>query len=249
MQPLGLVRANLVECGWAVAQRPPMTKRSPFKYFKTSPEIISQAVMLYVRFRLSLPNVEYLLRERGMGVSHEAVRFWRHRFGPLFAFEIRKRRIAGMKSSKWRWHLDEMFVKIKGEQHYLRRVVDHEGEVPESIVTKCRDRKAALKFLRKAMKRHGQPEIIVTNKLCSYGVALKVRGNTRSSADRPLVKQSVREFAPALSTTRKGDSPVQANAKFAEVSHRSRLCLQPFQLGAQSLLPTKFQAEPHCRSR
>jgi len=71
-----------------------MTKRSPFRYFKTSPEIIRLAVMLYVRFPLSLRNVEDLLHERGVDISPETVRFWWHRFGPIFASEIRKRRIG-----------------------------------------------------------------------------------------------------------------------------------------------------------
>ncbi|MFD1196645.1 IS6 family transposase [Seohaeicola saemankumensis] len=153
-----------------------MTKRSPFRYFKTSPEIIRLAVMLYVRFPLSLRNVEDLLHERGIDVSHEAVRFWWHRFGPMFASEIRKRRITGMKSSGWRWHLDEVFVKINGERHYLWRAVDHEGEVLESFVTKTRDKKAALKFLKKTMRKHGRPEVIVTDLLRSYGAALKEIG-------------------------------------------------------------------------
>ena len=153
-----------------------MTKCSPFKYFKTSPEIIRLAVMLYVRFPLSLCNLEDLLHERGVEVSHETVRFWWHRFGPTFAAEIRKRRIEGLRSSRWRWHLDEIFVKINGERHYLWRAVDHEGEVLESFVTKTRDKKAALKFLRKAMRKHGQPEIIVTDKLRSYGAALREIG-------------------------------------------------------------------------
>ena len=94
----------------------------------------------------------------------------------LLAAEIRKRRIQGMKSSHWRWHLDEMFVKINGEMHYLWRAVDHEGEVLESFVTKARDRKAALKFLRKAMRKHGQPEVIVTDRLRSDGAALREIG-------------------------------------------------------------------------
>jgi putative transposase len=94
----------------------------------------------------------------------------------MFASEIKKRRIAGMKSSKWRWHLDEMFVKINGERHYLWRAVDHEGEVLESFVAKTRDKKAAMKFLKKAMRKHGQPEIIVTDRLRSYGAALKEIG-------------------------------------------------------------------------
>ena len=153
-----------------------MSKRSPFKYFKTSPEIIRLAVMLYVRFPLSLRNVEDLLHERGIVVSHETVRFWWNRFGPLFANEIRKRRIVGMKSSRWQWHLDEVFVKINGERHYLWRAVDNEGEVLESYVTKARDRKAALNFLKKTMRRHGRPEVIVTDHLRSYGAALKEIG-------------------------------------------------------------------------
>jgi putative transposase len=149
-----------------------MTQRSPFRYFKTSPEIIRLAVMMYIRFPLSLRNVEDLLHERGVEVSHETVRFWWHRFGPLFASEIRKRRVEGMRSSRWRWHLDEVFVKINGERHYLWRAVDHEGEVLESFVTKTRDKKAALKFLKKSLKRHGRAEEIVTDRLRSYGAAL-----------------------------------------------------------------------------
>ena len=155
-----------------------MTKPSPFRYFKTSPEIIRLAVMLYVRFPLSLRNVEDLLHERGIDVSHETVRFWWNRFGPMFAAEIRRNRASRMRAhSNWRWHLDEVFVKINGETHYLWQAVDHEGEVLESYVTKRRNRKAALKFLRKSMKRYGNPEFIVTDKLRSYGAAMKVIGN------------------------------------------------------------------------
>jgi putative transposase len=155
-----------------------MTKRSPFSYFKTSPEIIRLAVMLYVRFPLSLRNVEDLLHERGIEISHETVRFWWNRFGPMFAAEIRRKRVSRMRAySNWQWHLDEVFVRINGSTHYLWRAVDHEGEVLESYVTKRRDRKAALKFLIKSMKRYGRPEIIVTDMLRSYGAAIKVIGN------------------------------------------------------------------------
>jgi len=155
-----------------------MNKRSPFRYFKTSPEIIRLAVILYVRFPLSLRNVEDLLHERGIDISHETVRFWWNRFGPMFASEIRRKWVSRMRVySNWQWHLDEVFVKINGVTHYLWRAVDHEGEVLESYVTKRRDRKAALKFLRKSMKRYGQPEVIVTDKLRSYGAAMKVVGN------------------------------------------------------------------------
>ena len=161
-----------------------MTKPNPFRYFKTSPEIIRLAVMLYVRFPLSLRNVEDLLHERGIDVSHETIRFWWNRFGPMFAADIRRKRINRMRAySNWQWHLDEVFVKINGETHYLWRAVDHEGEVLETYVTKRRDRKAALKFLRKLMKRYGSPNVIVTDRLRSYGAAMKVIGN----ADRQEV--------------------------------------------------------------
>ena len=75
--------------------------------------------MLYVRFPLSLRNVEDLLHERGIELSHETVRFWWQRFGPLFAAEIRQRRVGQMRASRWRWHLDEVFVRVNGIQHYL----------------------------------------------------------------------------------------------------------------------------------
>ena len=148
-----------------------------FRYFKTSPEIIRLAVMMYVRYPLSLRNVEDLLHERGIDITHETVRFWWNRFGTIFAAEIRRNRIQAMRHFQHRrWHLDEVFVKINGVKHYLWRAVDHEGEVLESFVTKRRDKKAALKFLRKSLRRHGQTETIVTDRLPSYGAALKHLG-------------------------------------------------------------------------
>ena len=147
-----------------------------FRYFKTSPEIIQLAVMMYVRFPLSLRNVEDLLHERGVDVSYESVRYWWHRFGSQFANQIKKRRAGGMQTSNWKWHLDEVFVKINGERHYLWRAVDHEGEVLESYVTKKRDKKASLKFMKKAMRRYGSPNEIVTDKLRSYSAATKELG-------------------------------------------------------------------------
>ena len=154
-----------------------MAQRSPFRYFKTSSEIIRLAVMLYIRFPLSLRNVEDLLHERGIEISHETVRFWWNRFGPMFAAKIRGKRVEAMRAHRpWQWHLDEVYVKINGVTHYLWRAVDHEGEVLESVVTKTRDRKAALKFLKKSMKRHSRPETIVTDQLRSYGAALKDLG-------------------------------------------------------------------------
>ena len=155
-----------------------MSKPDPFKYFHSSPEIIRLAVMMYVRFPLSLRDVEDLLHERGIDISHETVRYWSNRFGPMFAAEIRRKRVQQMRAySNWRWHLDEVFVYINGETHSLWRAVDHEGEVLESFVTKHRDRKAALKVLKTSMKRHGRPHTLVSDKLRSYGAVMKVVGN------------------------------------------------------------------------
>ena len=102
--------------------------QDPFRYFNSLPEIIRLAVMMYVRFPLSLRQVEDLLSERGIDICHETVRYWWNRFGPLFAAEIRKRRVHRHWYSNWRWHLDEVFVRINGKTYYLWRAVDHEGE-------------------------------------------------------------------------------------------------------------------------
>ena len=149
-----------------------MSKRSPFRYFRTSPEIIRLAVMMYVRFPLSLRNVEDLLHERGIEVSHETVRFWWQRFGPMFAAEIRRKRVAGLRSSRWRWHLDEVFIKINGRVHYLWRAVDQDGNVLDILVQSKRNKKAAKRFFRKLLKGlQYVPRVIITDKLKSYGAA------------------------------------------------------------------------------
>ena len=146
---------------------------NPFRYFNSSPEVIRAAVMLYVRFPLSLRNVEDLLFERGIDICHETVRLWWNRFGPLFAADIRRRRIQEQQGARhWRWHLDEMFVRLNGEMVYLWRAVDHEGEVLDSYVTKTRDKSTTLRFIRKALKRHVQTAEIVTDGLRFYPAAL-----------------------------------------------------------------------------
>jgi putative transposase len=132
--------------------------QNPFRYFNSSPEVIRLAVMMYIRYPLSLRQVEDLLFERGIDICHET-------------------RIHHRSYSRWRWHLDEVFVRINGETHYLWRAVDHEGEVLEVFATKRRDRRAALKFLKRAMKRYGRPRAIVTDRLRSYRSAMKVIGN------------------------------------------------------------------------
>jgi putative transposase len=151
---------------------------SPFRCFNSSPEIIRLVVMMYVQFPLSLRNVEDLLFERGIDISHETVCFWWNRFGPMFAADIRRQRAFRMTGFRhWNWHLDEMYVKIGGEMHYLWRAVDQEGEILESFVTKTRDKKTALAFIKKALKRHGSVETITTDGLRSYGAAMDELGN------------------------------------------------------------------------
>jgi putative transposase len=123
----------------------PKKPASLFRYFNSSPGVIRLVVMMYVRFPLSLRNVEELLAERG----------FRH----------------------WRWHVAEVFVKFNGETHYLWRAVDHEGEVLEGYVAKRRPKSAAVRFLKKALKRHGQAETIATDGLKSYPAAMREVGN------------------------------------------------------------------------
>jgi putative transposase len=171
---------------------------NPFRYFNSSPEIIRLAVLMYVKYPLSLRNVEDLLTERGIDISHETVRFWWNRFGPMFAAEIRKKRIAHMRGyPQWRWHLDEAFVKVNGKLCYLWRAVDHEGEVLEAVVTAKRDKAAALKFLKRIMKKYGRPLSVVTDGLCSYPAAMKEIGNAdRQEAGRRLNNRAENSHQP-----------------------------------------------------
>ena len=194
--------------------------------------------MMYIRFPLSLRQVEDLLHERGIDICHETVRFWWNRFGPMFAAEIRKKRSAALRAlPQWRWHLDEVYVRINGETYYLWRAVDHEGEVLEVFVTKKRDRKAALKFLRKAMKRYGRPEAIVTDKLRSYHAAMKVIGNAeRQETGRWLNNRAENSHQPFRRRE-------QAMAKF-----RSAKSLQKF-ASIHASVHNLFNQERHLYSR
>ena len=211
--------------------------RNLFRYFETSPEIIRLAVMMYVRFPLSLRQVEDLLHERGIDISHETVRAWWDRFGPIFAAEIRKRRVQHRSFSRWRWHVDEVLVRINGETHYLWRAVDHEGEVLEAYVTKKRDRKAALRFLRNTMKRYGHPEAIVTDRLRSYRAAMNVIGNAeRQKTGRGLNNRAENSHQPFRRRER-------AMAKF-----RSAKSLQKF-ASIQSSVQNHFNQQRHLHSR
>jgi transposase-like protein len=132
------------------------------------PAIIRHTVWLYLRFTLSYRDVEDLLAERGLDVSYESVRRWVLKFGPLFARELRRRRHRPTS----RWHLDEVTVLIGGKQFWLWRAVDDEGEVLDLLVQRRRDKNAAVKLMRKLLKKQGfAPDVLVTDKLRSYGAA------------------------------------------------------------------------------
>jgi putative transposase len=131
--------------------------------------IIQHAVWLYFRFPLSYRDVEDMLAERGIDVSYETVRRWALKFGLDYARKLRRSRPR----PDGRWHLDEVFVSIHGKRMYLWRAVDSEGEVLDILVQSRRNKKVALKLMRKLMKKQGfVPDAFVTDKLPSYGSAL-----------------------------------------------------------------------------
>ena len=133
-------------------------------------EIIQHAIWLYLRFTLSYRDAEQLPAERGLDVSYETVRRWVPKFGPLIARKVRQRRPR----PSARWHLDEMVVRIAGKRMYRWRAVDHEGEVLDMLVQRRRDTQAALRLMRKLLKKQGfAPKLLVTDKLGSYGSAFR----------------------------------------------------------------------------
>src|SRR5436189_671446 len=139
------------------------------------PPVIQHAIWLYLRFTLSYRDVEELLAERGLEVSYETVRRWVLKFGPGIARKLRRCRPRPSD----RWHLDEMVVRIASQRMYLWRAVDHEGEVLDMLVQRRRDTHAALRLMRKLLKKQGfAPKLLVTDKLGSYGSALRQLGLT-----------------------------------------------------------------------
>jgi transposase-like protein len=142
-----------------------------YRRHRFHPDIIRRAVWLYFRFTMSYRDVEELLAERGIEVSYETVRRWVHKFGKEFSRRIRINR--GPNSGIW--HLDEVFVNICGKQMYLWRAVDGEGEVLDILVQERRDKRSALKFLRKLLRRQSErPVQIVTDKFRSYSAAMQI---------------------------------------------------------------------------
>ena len=140
------------------------------------PEIIHQAIWLYLRFTLSFRDVEDLLAERGISLSYETVRRWVNHFGPMVAADLRKRRPKPCTV----WHLDEAYLKIDGRMVYLWRAVDAEGEVLDVLVQSKRNKHAALKLMRKLLKKYGfVPSRMITDHLRSYAAAARDLGIER----------------------------------------------------------------------
>jgi putative transposase len=149
-----------------------MTKLS-YAGYRFPPEIIRQAIWLYFRFSLSLRDVEDLLAERGITVTYETVRRWVNHFGPIIAADLRRRRPKPHST----WHLDEVYLKIDGKMMYLWRAVDAEGEVLDVLVQSKRDKHAAVKLMRKLLKKYSMvPDRLVTDDLRSYGAAVRHLG-------------------------------------------------------------------------
>ena len=172
-----------------------------YRRHRFPPEIIQHAIWLYLRFTLSYRDVEELLAERGLDISYETVRRWVLKFGPSIARRLRRQRPRPSDL----WHLDEMVVRI-GERMYLWRAVDHEGEVLDMLVQRRRDGRAALRLMRKLLKKQGfAPKLLVTDKLRSYAAAFRrlrltcpheqgLRKNNRAENSHQAVRRRERKL-------------------------------------------------------
>jgi putative transposase len=182
-----------------------MTKIS-YAGYRFPPEIIHQAMWLYLRFALSLRDVDDLLAERGVAVSCKTVRRWVNHFGPMIAADLRKRRLKPHAT----WHLDEVYLKIDGHMVYLWRAVDAEGEVLDVLVQRRRDKTAAVRLMRKLLKKQGfAPDVLVNRQAILLRRSGVGDGTVGSPRARLAQEQSSREFAPADSTARAQDAALQ----------------------------------------
>jgi putative transposase len=164
----GLVNLSSSRRVWHTRPMDTPVPTNRYKNHRFPAEIISHAVWLYFRFYLSYRDVEELLFARGVIVTYEAIRKWCRKFGQAYANQLRRRR----PQPGDKWHLDEVFLSISGERHYLWRAVDQDGTVLDILVQRRRNKTAAKKFFRKLLKRcQYVPRVIITDKLKSYGAA------------------------------------------------------------------------------
>ena len=182
--------------------------RSRYYGHRFPPEIISYAIWVYHRFCLSFRDVEDLLAERGIIVSYETIRLWCQKFGPDYARKLRRRQ--GRLGDTW--HLDEVFIRINGQQQYLWRAVDQDGDMIDILVQSRRDQRAAERFFRRLLRGQGkEPFRIITDKLRSYSAAVRTMlcdaahnteryANNRAEASDQPTRQRERHMRRSKST-------------------------------------------------
>jgi putative transposase len=205
------------------------TRRSPHRGYRFPPEIIAHAVWLYFRFNLNFRDVEDLLAERGVFVSHETVRQWCTKFGAAFAASLRRRHARpGDK-----WHLDEILLKINGKRHWLWRAVDQRGVVLDILVQSRRDQEAADRFPRQVVDRVGyEPRVVITDKLASYPPAIRrLCGTTEHRRHTRLNNRAENSHLP----TRKRERILQ---RFKSAVHAQRF-LGPFSAVSNHFRPRR----------
>jgi len=202
------------------------THKPSYQRHRFLSEIISHAIWLYHRFCLSFREVEELLAERGVTVTYETVRQWCQKFGPAYAHKLKKRQ--GRLGDTW--HLDEVFVSIQGERHYLYRAVDQDGDVIDILVQHRRNQRAAERFFRRLLKSQGrEPRWLVTDKLRSYAAAHRtimptvthlnhVYANNRAEVSHEPTRQrerAMRGFRSSDEVQRFAEGPSLAGRRFA----------------------------------
>ena len=194
------------------------TSSATYKGFRFPIEIINHCVWLYSRFSLSFRDVELIVAERGITVSHETIRQWYRSFGKEYAQKLRQKR--GQPGDKW--HIDEVFIKINGKTHYLWRAVDQNGMVLDILVTQRRNKAAAKRFFLKLLKGlKYEPRVIITDKLRSYGAALReVLPHVEHRQHKGLNNRAENSHRP----TRRREKVMQ---KFKSMDHAQQF-LSPF---------------------
>jgi len=204
-----------------------------YRRHRFPPLIIQHAVWLYLRFTLSYRDVEELLAERGLDISYETVRCWVLKFGPIIARRLRRHRPR----PSTRWHLDGMVIRIAGERMYLWRAVDHEGEVLDMLVQRRRDSRAALRRMRKLLKKQGfAPKLLITDKLRSYAAAFRrlrltcpheqgLGMNNRAENSHQVVRRREQNAAVQVTSLRPALPQHAYRSQHLQLSTASRLAL------------------------
>jgi transposase-like protein len=212
-----------------------------FARHRFPPAVIQQAVWLDLRFTLSYRDIEDLMAERGLDISDETVRRWVAKLGPLFARELRQRRPRPTE----RWHMDGMVVRIAGQRLWLWRAVDDEGEVLDLLVPSRRNTAAAVRLVRKILRKQGfAPHLIVIDKLRSYATAIRQVGLSARHGQGQRRNNLAREFPSADPPARAKDAALQISGIRPAVPVRSRRGPQHLHHRTPLALPQNAEAVP-----